>query len=204
LLPLAKPRCVSECRLCFISDRELTALEQVQGLRRMNPPIRTIVTFQSTKFNTSKPVEPPLPPGDFGADVCKWMIGKLTDAGIRSEGPYAEGPCGPCDWLKNDRGVWAITFSIGKQKYEFDCGFRLAVKDKPAMWVAHVSRSLPEDLVSKLLWATVFRDKLEEVDPAATDAIHTVLSGDPAISNIRWHCLAGFVSGHEEDAANAP
>ncbi len=166
----------------------------------MNNIVRTIVTFQSNKFNTTKPMEPPIPSGDFGQDVCKWMIERLTTTGISTKGPYMEGPC---NWLKDDRGIWSAVFSIEKQNHQFQCGFRAAANGRPAIWVARVLLSPPADWLSKWTLVIGHGDKLDNIDPAATSAIHRILSAESGISNIQWHCATNF-DGDDEDIADAP
>jgi hypothetical protein len=174
----------------------------------MSKAVRTIVTFQSTKFNTSKPLEPPTPPGDFGSDVCRWMMEKLAERGVRCSGPYVEGPS---DLVEDERGVWSIAFSIGKVEYTIDCGLRsAATKDKPAVWAAQIFQSPCDGIfanaligqIARLAWEIAYRDRRDQIDPAVTEAIHEVLSADPAISHIQWHNPANFKTDKEESLTN--
>jgi len=152
----------------------------------MSLPVRTVVTFESTKFNTTERQEHFINPCCFGDDLCKWMMGRLSEAGIQ---------CDP-EPGQEDFG-WYFNFMMGDAKYCLVCAFRQPDGDDPGVWVNWVERPTG-------FFATLFGGRDRAIDPAVPRQIHELLSASPEISSIRWHLKKDFDSGSEEAAAGSP
>lgn len=152
----------------------------------MAEAIRTFVTFQSDKFNSTEAKEYFINPCCFGDDLCWWLIGELKAAGVEIE----------CEPGQEDFG-WYFYFAVGEEKFCFVCGFRPADGDDPAAWVAWVERNAG-------FFASIFGQRDKNVGAAGPKQIHKALSSCPEITNIRWHFKKDFDRGNEAIGTETP
>jgi hypothetical protein len=152
----------------------------------MASAIRTFVTFESDKFNSSEAKDYFINPCCYGDDVCKWLIGELKAASVECDVEPGQEDFG-----------WYFNFAVGEAKYCFVCGFRPAEGEDPAVWVAWVERSVG-------FFASIFGARDKNVGADGPRAIHQALASCPDITNIRWHFKKDFDSGKEEVGAEAP
>lgn len=152
----------------------------------MSAAKRTLVTFQSDKFNTTKSQEYFINPGCFGDDLCKWLIEQLTAEGIQ---------CDP-EPGQEDFG-WYFNFSIGDAKYCLVCGFRPAEESDPDTWIVWIERSAG-------FIASIFGARDKNIQDGAAREIHRVLAKSSDISNIRWHLKKDFDRGNEDAGSSSP
>jgi len=146
--------------------------------------VRTIVTFESKKFNQTEVLGYFINPRCFGDDLCKWLIKELKSQGLRcDEKPEQE-----------DSG-WFFSFWKDANQYRLISGLRPPDEKEPGLWLVWVER--PPGFLG---WLFGKRD----VDPTVPRQIHKLLSDSPEISNIHWHLQEDFDSGQEQSATNAP
>ena len=152
----------------------------------MTPPVRTTVTFSTNLFNETEERDYFINPGCFGDDLCKWMIAKLTDAGII------------CDTAPDqDDFGWHFQFWIGDVEYCFVCALRPGEGDAHSTWIAWIERCAG-------FISTLFGGRHKGIAPEALRQIHAVLVSAEGISGIRWHGEKEFDRGNEEAGAPTP
>jgi hypothetical protein len=152
----------------------------------MTSAMRTVVTFQSSKFNATESREYYINPGCFGDDLCRWLIAELNSLDFRCE-PDPE---------QEDFG-WYCSFTIDDTQYRFVCGYRPQDGDDPGTWIAWIERST--GFISSL-----FGGANRGIQMKALQQIHLVLSRCPEIHNIRWHTKDNFDKGIEDAGASEP
>jgi hypothetical protein len=149
-------------------------------------PIRTIVVFQSSAFNTSQRKDYFINDCCYGDDVARWMIEELRARGIQTQSePEQE------DW------GWFLRYHTAQGDYYFNIGYRPDYEGDPGAWVCHVVR----DFFS---WKSFFTGRKPAVGPDAVAAIHSVLSSSPKISNIQWHYQQDFDACREDKGQPDP
>ncbi len=141
--------------------------------------MRTLVTFQSSAFNTTETREHYINPGCFGDDLCEWMVARLKENGVEAQEPGQE-----------DFG-WYFYFTISDGEHCFITGYRPEDDEDAGTWIGWLEKS-------KGLLSSLFGGRSKGISPAAAAAIHSVLSASPDIRNVRWHEKADFDRGLEE------
>lgn len=137
--------------------------------------MKTLVTFKSSQFNTSKPQDYFINQGCFGDDVAKSIIKQLKAKGTKvDEEPDQE-----------DFG-WYFNFELPEGKYCFVIGLR---KDD-STWVGWVEKK-------RGLIASVFLGRKKGISQEATKLINEAITKLPAISNVSWHERSDFDKGIE-------
>jgi len=147
---------------------------------------RTVVTFQSTSFNTSQHKDYFINPGCYGDDVARWLIEKLRAIGIQTD----------TEPDQEDFG-WYFSFTIDGVSYHLVIGYRPGAKNEPGTWIAWLEQKVG------LLKVFVGAHK-KQISTSAAIAIHAALSSSPAIGAIRWHTQKNFDAGQEELGEAAP
>ena len=148
--------------------------------------MRTLVTFRSTAFNTTKPKDYFINPGCFGDDVAKWFIGELRANGIETDKEPAQEDFG-----------WYFNFLIPEGKHCLVVGFRPGDDKEEGAWIAWLERS--RSFVGSLLGA-----RKRGISSTAVSAIHQALSGSSKIRDIRWHVESDFHKGNEDAGSPTP
>ena len=145
------------------------------------------MTFQSDLFNNSEERDYFINPDCFGDDVCKFVIEKLSSAGIDCDkAPRQE------DW------GWYFRFQFGSQKYTFNCSFRPDCGEESGdqAWICFlecVERCLP-----------VFHKPKKDIPLDAVKEIHLALASTDNIFDIKWHESREFDKNNEESGVNSP
>ncbi len=152
----------------------------------MTSEIKTIVTFESSLFNTSEPKEYFINPCCYGEDVAKWLVEQL-----RAKGYEAGGTLGQEDF------GWYFTFRMSGTEYCFVIGHRPKQKDaeedkeEVGLWIGWLERSCG-------FVASMLGGRKRGIQAAPSQAIHAILLSSPQVWNIRWHLERDFNSGREE------
>lgn len=147
--------------------------------------MRTVVTFRTARFNTTKTLENFINPCCYGEDLCNWLIDGLTEAGFECAEPDQE-----------DFG-WYFNFETPDGQYCFVCGARSEDGEEPPVWIGWVERNSG-------VVASLFGARNKNIAASATGAIHALLAASPDISEIRWHEKYDFDAGDEESGADTP
>ena len=152
----------------------------------MDPETRTVVTFESTAFNMSDPKEYFINPCCFGDDVLKWLIIELRKQGVETdEDPGQE-----------DFG-WYFSYKVNGTNFTFVLGHRPTGETEEGTWIGRFERSLG-------FIGSVLGRRKRGIRPAATEAIHKILSNTPLVQDVRWHLQRDFDNGDEGRGASAP
>ncbi|MDQ5935322.1 MAG: hypothetical protein QG574_2628 [Cyanobacteriota bacterium erpe_2018_sw_21hr_WHONDRS-SW48-000092_B_bin.40] len=175
----------------------------------MSEARRNLITFQSKEFNTTVPQEHFINDCCYGDDICKWLIEELTKKGVDCDKEPGQEDFG-----------WYFNFSVNKVVYCLVCAFRLGEeqdqekdqekeqdqeKKKEAAsteaengdWIIWIERSAG-------FMASLFGARNKGLDEAVPKLIHSTLSANPAITNIKWHRKKDFDSGREDLALASP
>jgi hypothetical protein len=148
--------------------------------------VRTVVTFKSSAFNFSEPRDYFINPCCFGDDVAGWLAEQLRRKGY----PANDGPC------QEDFG-WYFTFRVSDISYCFVIGHRPGDENTEGEWIGWLERS-------RGFMASIFGGRNRDIQPAAAQVIHEILSNSPQIRDSRWHFRHDFRRGPEEMGTSAP
>ncbi|ABF42978.1 hypothetical protein Acid345_3978 [Candidatus Koribacter versatilis Ellin345] len=146
--------------------------------------VRTVITFASSRFNTTDPKPYFINECCFGDDIANWLIGELRNRGVQvDETPGQE-----------DFG-WYINFKVADTGHSFVIGNR---PDEPMpTWIGWVERT-PGPL------ATLFGGRHRGITAEAVTLIHRILASDPSVCDLRWHLKSDFDAGQEDGGATQP
>jgi hypothetical protein len=147
---------------------------------------RTLVTFQSSAFNTSEPREYFINDCCFGDDAAKWLINRLRANGIQA----AEAPD------QEDFG-WYFTFHAGGAEHCFVLGYRPPDGEEEGTWMGWVERHCG-------FVASMLGRRRRGIQREAVQAIHEILASAQEIRNPRWHLQADFDKLREDLGTPAP
>lgn len=136
--------------------------------------LRTMVKFQSTKFNSTVSKDYFINDGCFGDDVAIWIMQELKQKGIETDSQPAQEDFG-----------WYFNYKMGGQEYRFVIGFQPADEGVPSSWMGWVEKKAG-------MLSSMFGGRSKGIQPEAVQAIHTVLSSSTDIQDIRWHFTSGF------------
>ncbi len=148
--------------------------------------MRTLVTFRSAIFNTSKSKDHFINPGCFGDDAAKWLMDELRAKGIET-GKEPE---------QEDFG-WYFDFVLPEGKHCLVVGFRPGDDKEEGTWVAWLERS--RSFMGSLLGA-----RKRGISSNAVSAIHQALSASSKIRGVRWHVESDFHKSHEDAGSPTP
>lgn len=144
--------------------------------------MRSIVTFRSRAFNTTEPREHFINPECFGDDVAHWMMRELRARGVECASQPGQEDFG-----------WYFTYRVEGVSHAFVIGFR----PDDETWIGWLERH--RGPIGSLILG-----RRRGVRPAASHAIHTVLSESAEIHDIRWHDQMEFDQGQEDTGATEP
>jgi hypothetical protein len=150
----------------------------------MNSESRTVVTFESTAFNTAEPKEYFINPRCFGDDVGKWVIGELRKQGVKTDEKLGQEDFG-----------WYLNFEVAGCAHCFVIGHRPTGKSEAGTWIGWLERS-------RGLIGSVLGGRKRGIQLLAAEAIHKILSSSPLVRDVRWHFQRDFDKGHERGAAS--
>lgn len=148
--------------------------------------MRTVVTFESTAFNTSESKPHFINPGCYGDDLARWLMAQLQAVGISTDAEPGQEDFG-----------WYFTFRPGRVVHQLVLGFRPEERNDLGTWIGWLERDA--GLLGSLLGA-----RNRGIEPAALQAIHDVLSGSDKITAIRWHEKSAFDAGNEDAGRSQP
>jgi hypothetical protein len=152
----------------------------------MYSPIRTVVTFNSQAFNTAEQKSYFINAGCFGDDLAKWLIQELDKRGIKTDDEPGQEDFG-----------WYLNFEIGGTASTFIVGYRPGDKNNAGTWIGWLERN--RGFISSLLGR-----RETDIDLAAAEILHEILSNAPAIQDVRWHWKQDFDRGREELGKQTP
>jgi hypothetical protein len=148
--------------------------------------VRTIVTFQSTAFNTSQPRDYFIDECCHGDDLAHWLIAELRGRGV------------PTDDEPNQEDFgWYFGFRVADTDYQLVLGYRPGEMNGHGEWVGWLERKL--GFVKSLLGR-----RKHHIGADAACLLQSVLSWSPQIRNVRWHYERDFDRGKEDDARPEP
>jgi len=130
--------------------------------------MKTIATFESTAFNTREQKDYFINPGTFGDDVAKWLIGRLRQAGLRTDAEPGQEDFG-----------WYLGFHVPEGEHCVILVFRPEDAVPDGCWIAWLERSR-----GFLGW--LFGGRQRGIAASAVGAVHQALQA-PEIRNLRWH-----------------
>lgn len=171
----------------------------------MSEARRNLITFQSKEFNSTVPQEHFINDCCYGDDICKWLIEELTRKGVDCDKEPGQEDFG-----------WYFNFSVNKVVYCLVCAFRLGEgedqeqeKDQEKKEEAASSEAENGDWIiwierSAGFMASLFGARNKGLDEAVPKLIHSTLSANPAITNIKWHRKKDFDAGREDLALSSP
>jgi hypothetical protein len=149
-------------------------------------PVRTVVTFRSTVFNTTEEKDSFINPGCFGDDVAKWLMEKLRGRDVHT-----------ADEPDSEDFGWYFTFRYSDIEYDFVISYRPGEGEIEGDWIGWLERR-------RGLLASVFGLRKKGIQPEAAQALHEVLSASADIRDVRWHFQKDFDADREEDGAPTP
>jgi hypothetical protein len=148
--------------------------------------VRTIVTFQSSAFNTSQPRDYFVNECCYGDDLARWLIAELRGRGVSADAEPDQ----------EDSG-WYFGFRVADADYHFVLGYRPGETNGDGQWIAWLERKL--GFVKSLLGR-----RKHHIGADAACLLQSVLSSSPKIGNVRWHHQRDFDLGHEDEARPEP
>ena len=134
--------------------------------------MRTVVTFESDKFNLTDEGQSSGDYGCYGQDLAKWLIDRLRAAGTETDSEPRQEDFG-----------WYVNYSLGGQPF---CAVIGNVGGES--WFIVVER------VTGFL-RSLLGERHRHVPEAGVDILHRVLSTSPELRNIRWHKWEAFRRG---------
>ena len=143
--------------------------------------IRTLVTFRTTKFNTSENKPYYINPGCFGDDVAEWIAEQLKASGARVDSNPRQEDFG-----------WYLGFQYGLYSYDFVIGH-----NPDGYWIGWLERK-------RGLLGSAFGMRKKGIQLDAANAIHSILVSSSDISHIRWHNQDDFDALKEELGTETP
>ena len=146
----------------------------------MTAELRTVVTFKTTRFNSTEEKPYFINPGCFGDDVLRWMKDELKDRGAKT----ADEPG------QEDFG-WYLNFEVAGLEHTFVVGFRPG----DAIWIGWVERS-------RGFIGSILGRRKRGIDVAALEVLHNVLASSPEIKDVRWHSELAFEKDGESGWPN--
>jgi hypothetical protein len=144
--------------------------------------LRTVVTFESSAFNTSETKPYFINACCFGDDVAKWLAAELRAAGYSAE----------TDPGQEDFG-WYFNFEVGGLKHCFVVGYRPGVEKDTGEWIGWIERRK---------FGLLFRGR--GISPAAAEALHKALARSEKVRSVRWHYKRDFDKGWEDRGMASP
>jgi hypothetical protein len=141
--------------------------------------MRTIVTFRSTAFNTTEQKPYFINPGCFGDDLAQWLIGELRRKGLRTDDKPGQEDFG-----------WYFNFENTGIRNTLVIGFGYPPLDGTVdgTWIGWIERR--RGFLGSLLGG-----RGRDIDPAAVELIHAILSASLQIRDVRWHLRKDFDKG---------
>jgi hypothetical protein len=151
----------------------------------MNSEIRTVVTFESTAFNMTKPKDYFINPCCFGDDLAEWLIGELRKQGMRTDEKPGQEDFG-----------WYLNFDTAGVGHTFVIGHRPNGETEAGTWIGCLERR-------RGLIGSILGGRRRGIQASAAQAIHQILTLSSVVREVRWHFHADF-NGSVERGASSP
>ena len=135
--------------------------------------MQTVITFESSAFNTSENKEYFINPGCFGDDLAKWLIAALRNAGLVTDAEPDQEDFG-----------WYFEFNVPEGRHCVVLGFRPEDPEPNGCWIVWLERS--RGLLGSLLGG-----RQRGIAPTAVAALDAALRA-PEIRNLQWHNKKDF------------
>ncbi len=142
--------------------------------------------FRSTAFNTSERRDYFLNDCCFGDDLARWLIQELRGHGFRAEEEPGQEDFG-----------WYLNFTVQDVDYCLLIRYRPAEDAAIGDWICTLERITGVGPIGFFLGAAK-----RQIHLGTAQAIHTVLSSSPQITDIRWFTDADFKN--EQDGKPHP
>jgi len=126
----------------------------------------TEATFRSSAFNTSEVKPYFINPCCFGDDLAKWMIARLREIGIQTDGEPGQEDFG-----------WYFEFEVPAGKHCCVLGYQ--DDDPEGRWCLWLERS-------RGFLGSIFGKRRAGIDSAAVQALQTILGNAPEIHELEW------------------
>jgi len=149
-------------------------------------PLRTLVAFATTAFNTTEPQDDFINPCCFGDDVCRYLMKELEAKGISVDPEPGQEDFG-----------WYFRYSLDGIRCCFVVASREEDEADAGNWIGWVERE------RGFLGSLLGRRRVK-IPSAAVHAIHEILSSDSRMTAIRWHAASDFHRGNEENGSPEP
>lgn len=144
--------------------------------------VRTVVTFQSTAFNTTEPEEGVIE----GEDVARALMEQLRLLDVQTDTEPGQEDFG-----------WYFGFRSGDTNYQFVIGLRPGDGNEPDVWIGWLERNAG-------IVGSIFGARQRGIQSDCLRTIHSAISALPQVSNIRWHWKKDFEAGREELGQSDP
>jgi hypothetical protein len=158
--------------------------DEIEFLHRMESEIRTVVTFESTAFNMTKPKDYFINPCCFGDDVGAWIIRELRKRGVRTDDKPGQEDFG-----------WYLNFEIAGIEHTFVIGHQPKGETEAGTWIGWLERKHG-------LFASMLGRRNRGIQASAAQMIHDILSDSEVIRDVRWHFRSEFDGGTERGASS--
>lgn len=148
--------------------------------------MRTIVTFNSSAFNTAELKPYFINPGCFGDDLARWLSARFREAGVTTDEEPGQEDFG-----------WYLNFEMPEGPHTCVVSLRPGDADSAPEWVIWLERT-------RGLTAAMFEGRRRGIAPSAIALLHGVLSAASDVAALRWHEQHDFDAGREEAASAVP
>ena len=137
-------------------------------------PTRTVVTWESTFFNSTTPLSYFINPNCFGDDAAKWLIRRLQVAGLEADARPDQEDFG-----------WYFRFAAGENRYLVIVGYQPGDSaHESGRWVGLIEPAAR--------WRALF--KKGDLRAGAT-AVHEALREAPEARDVQWYFKDEFDGG---------
>ena len=151
----------------------------------VRPETRTVVTFRSSRFNTSEPRDYFINDCCFGDDVAKWLIEQLSSDGYQCDESAGQEDFG-----------WYLTFRVSEIGHCFVISYRPgAAPNELGEWIGWLERT---GFLRSLLGA-----RRRGILPEAMQAINRILMNEKTVRDVTWHLRLDFDAGREDRGVSA-
>jgi len=145
--------------------------------------MKTLITFESSAFNTTESKDYFINPGCFGDDVAKWLIDELKSKGVEVDKEPSQEDFG-----------WYFNFNLPEGRYCFVIGFKPEsdnVKSRGTWvgWLEHKCGFI----------SSVFGGRKRGISQKAVEIINQIMmTSQNKIENIIWHIQNDFDKTSED------
>jgi hypothetical protein len=141
--------------------------------------VRTILTFRSTAFNTTKPQPYFINACCFGDDVARWLIARLRDRAVEAQSEPGQEDFG-----------WYLGLRFAGARYFVLVSFRPDDVIEGKTWILFVERN-------RGLIGSMFRGRRRGIDPALPELLYAILTDAREIEDPRLWDADEFDSASE-------